>query len=274
MTKVKKTQLLIIIGAVVLFVLLFFANKKPSVQEPTNGEENTVISENIESFVKTARSVLAPELKQQEENLLKQAKGAEKSKWLDSLVTFWDKLKRPDIASFYFEEKAKETKNAVTWFKAGDRYYYSIRFVKEQNELGPLYLSAVRCYESGLKLEPGNAEAKIMLASCYVEGSPDPMKGITMLREIEKTDSNNVTLQLNFAFFSVKSQQWDKAIKRFEKVLQIDSTYIEAYLHLADAYEQMGKKEKTIEMLEMYKHRTDDALAREEIEKYIQQLKN
>ncbi len=274
MTKIKKTQLLLIVGAVVLFVLLFFVNKKPTVQETTNGEETAVISEKIESFVKTARSVLSPELKQNEESLLKKANGPEKVKWLDSLINFWDKLKRPDVASFYFEEKAKESKQAVTWFKAGDRYYYSIRFVKEQNELGPLYLSAVRCYENGLKLEPNNTEAKIMLASCYVEGSPDPMKGITMLREIEKTDSNNVTLQLNFAFFSVKSQQWDKAIRRFEKVLQIDSAYIEAYLHLADAYEQTDKKDKTIEMLEMYKNRTDDALAREEIEKYIQQLKN
>ena len=112
-----------------------------------------------------------------------------------------------------------------------------------------------------------------MLASCLVEGSADPMKGITMLREIEKTDSNNVTLQLNFAFFSVKSQQWDKAIRRFEKVIQIDSAYIEAYLHLADAYEQSGQINKTIEMLEKYKSKTDDALTREEIEKYIQQLK-
>jgi tetratricopeptide (TPR) repeat protein len=95
-----------------------------------------------------------------------------------------------------------------------------------------------------------------------------------MLREIEKTDSNNVTLQLNFAFFSVKSQQWDKAIKRFEKVLQVDSTYIEAYLHLADAYEQSGQKNKTIEMLEKYKSKTDDAMSRQEIDKYIQQLKS
>ncbi len=41
------------------------------------------------------------------------------------------------------------------------------------------------------------------------------MKGIALLRDVEKTDSNNVKLQLTFAFFSVKSQQWDKAIKRF-----------------------------------------------------------
>jgi len=100
------------------------------------------------------------------------------------------------------------------------------------------------------------------------------MKGITMLREIEKTDSNNVKLQMNFALFSVRSQQWDKAITRFNKVLKIDSTYIEAYLHLADAYEQQGNKPKTIDMLEKYVANTNDVTSRQEVKKYIQQLKS
>jgi hypothetical protein len=264
MTNIKKTQLVLIIAAVILFVLLYFAPKKPSTsaKEKTaemSGGNNT---ETIEVFVNTAKGVLSPELKTKAED-----------KNIDSVIVFWDRNRRPDIASFYFEKKVSTINKAVDWFKAGDRYYYSVRFVKDPQEIPVLYQSAMRCYQKGLKLEPDNVDAKIMLASCYVEGSADPMKGISMLREIEKTDSNNVTLQLNFAFFSVRSQQWDKAIKRFEKVLQIDSTYIEAYLHLADAYEQSGQKEKTIEMLEKYKLKTDDAMSRQEIDKYIQQLK-
>jgi hypothetical protein len=263
MTNIKKTQLLLILAAVVLSVLLYFAPKKPSetVKENVTGTPagNT---ETIEVFVNTAKGVLSEEQK---------AKAGNKN--LDSVVVFWDRNKRPDIASYYFEKKVSALNKAVDWFKAGDRYYYSVRFIKDPQEMPLLYQSAMRCYEKGLQLEPGNTDAKIMLASCYVEGSADPMKGISMLREIEKTDSNNVTLQLNFAFFSVRSQQWDKAIRRFEKVLQIDSTYIEAYLHLADAYEQSGQKDKTIEMLEKYKSKTDDAMSRQEIDKYIQQLK-
>jgi tetratricopeptide (TPR) repeat protein len=263
MTKIKKTQLLLLVAAVVLSVLLYFAPKR---SDSTAQEKAADISgknnETIEVFVNTAKSTLAPELK---------AKAEDKN--LDSLIAFWDKNKRPDFASFYFEKKVSGINKAIDWFKAGDRYYYSVRFIKDPSEVPILYQSAMRCYENGLKLDPSNTDAKIMLASCLVEGSPDPMKGITMLREIERTDSNNVTLQLNFAFFSVKSQQWDKAIQRFEKVIQIDSTYIEAYLHLADAYEQAGQKNKTIEMLEKYKAKTNDAMTRQEIDKYIEQLK-
>jgi cytochrome c-type biogenesis protein CcmH/NrfG len=131
----------------------------------------------------------------------------------------------------------------------------------------------MRCFSKGLKLKPNDVDARIMLASCFVEGSQDPMQGITMLREVEKTDSNNVKLQLSFAFFSVKSGQLDKAIARFNKVLKVDSNYIEAYLHLADAYERQGKIPETISALEKYSEKTTDVTAKVEIEKYIQQLK-
>lgn len=263
MTNIKKTQLILVVAAVVLSVLLYFAPKKPSASANEKTEEMPGNhTETIEAFVNSLKGNLSAEQK---------AKAEDKN--LDSVIVFWDRNKRPDIASFYFEKKASAVNKAVDWFKAGDRYYYSVRFIKDPQEIPVLYQSAMRCYENGLKLEPNNTDARIMLASCYVEGSADPMKGVSMLREIEKTDSNNVTLQLNFAFFSVKSQQWDKAIRRFEKVIQIDSTYIEAYLHLADAYEQSGQINKTIEMLEKYKAKSNDAMSRQEIDKYIQQLK-
>jgi tetratricopeptide (TPR) repeat protein len=274
MTGSKKTQLLLIGGAVVLFVLLYFA---PKISSEGNSQKEpqpkAAVTANIESFVKTATGMLAPEARKVNDTYLEKSSGSQKLVSLDSLVEFWNKIKRPDVAAFYFEKKAEINNKSIDWFKAGDRYYYSVRFVKDQEEIPALYQSAMRCYENGLKLEPENTEAKIMLASCYVESSSDPMKGISMLKEIEKTDSNNVTLQLNFAFFSVKSQQWDKAIRRFEKVLEIDSTYIEAYLHLAEAYEQRGDKAKTIEVLEKYAAKTDDILAKQEITKYINQLK-
>jgi tetratricopeptide (TPR) repeat protein len=106
-----------------------------------------------------------------------------------------------------------------------------------------------------------------------VEGTSDPMKGITLLREIEKTDSNNVDLQLAFAAFSSKSGQMDKAIIRFEKVLKLKPDYLEAYLYLADAYEKKGDKQKAIIALESYSSLIEDEGVKKEIKKYINQLK-
>ena len=269
---VKHTKIVLVFSALVLFVLLFIAPKVAPKHSDEDGHDHlnsaTALSDaNLEVYLNLALKNLDSPKKKQNEQLLV-------SKQLDSIIVFWDKLKRPDLAAYYAEELAKEKNKSANWFKAGNRYYYAIQFVQDKTAIPVLYQSATRCFTKGLTLEPSNTDAKIMLASCYVEGSENPMEGIKRLKQIEKTDSNNVKLQLTFAFFSVKSGQLDKAIDRFNHVIKIDSNYIEAYLHLADAYEQQGNNLKTIEMLENYSAKTTDITARLEINKYINQLKN
>lgn len=270
----KNTKLFLVGGALILFVLLFIApNIAPeqhhSDDDGHNHQSETIQADNnanLDVYLKLAEKNLDPTLNKQLSHLIDLKK-------FDSTAVFWNKLKRPDLASVYAEEHAKSTNKAEDWFKAGNRYYYAIPFTQDKTEVPLLYQSAMRCFSKGLKIEPNNVEGKIMLASCFVEGSQNPMQGISMMKEIEKTDSNNVKLQLSFAFFSVKSGQVDKAIRRFEKVLEVDSNYIEAYLHLADIYEQQGNTVKTINMLEKYSAKTNDPLEKTELNKYIQQLK-
>ncbi len=267
----KKIQLLLIGGALVLFVLLFTApkiNPSPEVKkvEAPAGSEAVSDAATLDVYLGQALKSLEPALKEKADGFAAKQKN-------DSLSAFWDRLKRPDLASYYAEEQAKKENKAASWFSAGNRYYYAVQFSKDKSETPALYQCAMRCFNKGLALEPGNIDGQIMLASCYVEGTTNPMEGISRLREVEKTDSNNVKLQLAFAFFSVKSRQFDKAIRRFNKALAADTNRIEIYLHLADAYEQQGETASTIKALEAFAARTPDAMERNEINKYIQQLK-
>jgi len=269
----RTTQIILVIGALILFVLLFIAPKIAPPKTGGNSENGTKqqVSADNNASIEIYKTLAIKNLEPNQAKLLNQLENEKKT---DSLVMFWDKLKRPDIAAVYVEQKALSAKDSsMFWFKAGDRYYYSIQFTQDKTEVPLLYQCAMRCYSKGLKINPRDTDSRIMLASCFVEGTQDPMQGISMMREIEKTDSNNVKLQLSFAFFSVKSGQLDKAITRFKKVLAVDSNYIEAYLHLADAYEQLGKTENTIEVLKKYGAKTTDVTAKVEIAKYIEQLK-
>ena len=275
MTLTRKTQIGLVITAVVLFVLLFLAPKTHSgkLETKENAMAKTTEVVSLETFMTMATKVLKPEEKTTYDALVNTAKNSKIDTAFIPVVQFWDKQKRPDFAAYFVEQIALRSQTSLAYNKAGNRYYYAVRFTKDGNEIPALYQSAMRCYQTVIDKDAKNVEAKIQLAACFVEEGKDPMKGIGMLRDVEKTDSNNVKLQLTFAFFSVKSQQWDKAIKRFEHVLRIDPLYIEAYLHLADAYEQQGQKAKTIEMLEKYASLTEDAMAKQEVLKYIEQLK-
>ena len=275
MTLARKTQIGLVLAAVVLFVLLFLAPKTHSGKLETKVDEMAKTTEvvSLETFIAMATKTLKPDEKNKYDALLKSATNSKIDSAFNTVVQFWDKQKRPDFAAYFVEQTAKRKQTSLAYYKAGERYYYAVRFTKDNNEIPTLYQSAIRCYQEAISMDAKNIDAKIQLAACFVEDGKDPMKGIGLLREVEKTDSNNVKLQLTFAFFSAKSQQWDKAIKRFENVLRIDPLFIEAYLHLADAYEQQGQKTKTIEMLEKYAGLTEDAMAKQEVLKYIEQLK-
>lgn len=264
---VRNTKVLLVAGALVLSVLLFIA---PKVVTTTAKKKSPVQSRNydgtIELYVNQAVKLLDEPGKSKYDSL-------KAAKDFDSLAVTWNQMKRPDIASYYVEKEAERSNTSDNWSKAGSRYYYSVQFCEDKSEIPLLYQSAMRCFSKALKLNPLNNDAKILLASCFVEGTESPMDGISLLREVEKTDSNNIKLQLAFASFSIKSGQYDKAVLRFNKVLRVDSNYAEAYLHLADAYQQLGQTEKTVEMLQRYSAKTTDITEKLEVDKYIKQLK-
>lgn len=263
----RTSRILLIAGSLVLCALLFFAPRTLQGNSPSPKTETASAGiEAMQFYARMAVKTLAGADASRLERFTKEEQA-------DSLIHFWLEKRRPDLAALSAEEKALRSGTAEDFFAAGNRYYTAVRFNRDESATPALFQSAIRNFSNGLKKDPGNVDAKIMLASCYVEGSADPMKGITLLKEVEKTDSNNVKLQLSFAFFSVTSGQLDKAEQRFRKALKADSTYIEVYLHLADLYERQGDIAAAIEALTAYATRTGDITARVEANKYIQQLK-
>ncbi len=276
MKSVTKKQIAVLAGSLIIVVLLLVANTKlPDNKEDVKSSEHAgPTTAGMASIVENAVNALTADQKAAVQKLeAATASAADKKSAYEQLINRWDSLHQPVVAAYYVEKAALASPTEQNWTEAGNRYYMSVRFVTE-TERQLLYSKAIGCFEKALELNPSAIETKISLASCYVEGSTDPMKGIGMLREVEKVDSNNVNLQLNFAFFSEKSGQWDRAIKRFEKVLKIKPDFIEAYLHLADAYKQKGDNANAIKSLEKYLMLVDDASIKTEVQNYINQLKN
>jgi len=86
---------------------------------------------------------------------------------------------------------------------------------------------------------------KLMQAIELVNG-PNPMEGITILREIVADDQDNVDAHYWLGVFSVKSGQYDKAIERFNKVMTIEPTYLAAYIDMGGLYMEMDSAQKAL----------------------------
>jgi tetratricopeptide (TPR) repeat protein len=171
---------------------------------------------------------------------------------------------------------ARETDTEQAWMAAASDFLKGARFVP--NEKKPvLYQGAIRAFEKVLAVNPNNLSAKTNLGTSIVESSSflgtQPMKGITLLREVIQKDSNNIEANLQLGLFSVTSRQFEKAVERFHRILRIDSARIDMYIYLGDTYLAMGEKSKAITSYEKYKVSVTDTLIVKNINDYIKKLK-
>ena len=235
-------QKLIILLAVVLAVLLYFAPKIPSEKKEAAKEDS-----DFSSQFEEAKKNISSEQK-----------------------TIFDRLEQ----GF---KKAKEDNNEQSWIASADDFLKSARFIQGDKK-AVLYKGAINGFEKALGFNSDNLSTKTNLGTSIVESSSllgnQPMKGITLLREVIQKDSNNIEANLQLGLFSVTSQQFQKAIERFHRILRIDSTHIDMYVYLGDTYLTMGEKQKAIESYENYKIRVKDTLIIKDIDEYIKKLKN
>ena len=68
------------------------------------------------------------------------------------------------------------------------------------------------------------------------DNAQSQMKGILQMRSLSEKHPENADLQWNMGLFSIQSGQYEKAVARFEKVINIDAQRLDAYMQLAMSY--------------------------------------
>jgi len=277
MRKPGPAQFGVLVACALTVVLLSFVNTVPKAkaQTETHVEHSGV---DLNALIEEEKSLLTPDqagvVASLENAIRNESDVVRRGVMYDSLVKVLGAYSRYVFAAYYAEEKAKANNGSGNdWMAAGERYRSACSFQKDEAHLPPLYESSIRCFNKALQLEPNNLDAKVGLGIAIVDGTADPMKGITILREVEAADSNHINMQLALADFAVRSKQYDKAIARFEHVLRIKPEYYAIHLSLAELFEAQNNTPKVIYHLEAYAAVTDDPVMKAEIEKVLENLK-
>lgn len=80
-----------------------------------------------------------------------------------------------------------------------------------------------------------------------------PMRGIAMLREVLSEDPDHVKANYWMGEFSWISGQFDKAVPRFKKVLEVEPNNVDAAKRLTTVYIQLQQNEKAKSVVETFK---------------------
>ena len=98
------------------------------------------------------------------------------------------------------------------------------------------------------------------------------MKGVSLLKEVVATDSNNVQAIFTLGMLSIQSSQFEKAQERFEKLIKLEPFNPEYYFYLGEVYAKSGNVAKAIKTYETCKTLVTDKEAKKEIDQIINKL--
>lgn len=101
-----------------------------------------------------------------------------------------------------------------------------------------------------------------------------PMRGIGLLKQIADENPEYAEAQFQLGKLSMQSRQFDKAVGRFEKVLELAPDRVKALFYLGNAHASLGNKELAIRVFEKYLEYDEASEDREQVMNLITELKN
>jgi tetratricopeptide (TPR) repeat protein len=172
---------------------------------------------------------------------------------------------------FIYEKLANISSNIDDWLNSGISYSNATIFVEDNSSKLYLINKATSSFKKVLELDSNHIDAKIGLGSILVEVSETPMEGIKLLKEVVDIFPLNIKANKALGLFSLQSNQYDKAIDRFQTVVyQVEDA--ESFFYLATAYNKKGLRNKAVETYKKSKTLTKDKILTEYIDKQLRSI--
>jgi tetratricopeptide (TPR) repeat protein len=189
------------------------------------------------------------------------------------LARLWDAQGFRLIAAGYLLKIAGRLGDERSWLSAGLKYYDIARMSEDTARQVFAQKQAIGAFEKVIALNENNIDAKNALAICLVQNDLDVMRGVQLLKDVVKRDSNNVEANLTLAMLSERSGQLDKARARFEKLVQIQPLNPEYYFYLGEIYAKLEMKQEAIKTFETCITLLPDEAAKKEVQQIVENIK-
>ncbi len=280
----KKQQWILILGGVLLIAIVYFGTSTDTPKSSTKAEPATQDTHNhsvtTEDLLAKAKQRISPE-QVQRLALLEQAvvRGDVKDQQIHvyhQLARFWSDSARIFEPYAYYSSEAAKLENSEKSLTFAAQLFLD-NLITEADPAMQHWLgeNAKVLLDKALVINPANDSTKIGLGICYMFGniSDNPMQGILEVRKVVQEHPENLYGQMVLGMGGKKSGQYDKAIERFNTVLQKQPGNLEAIFNLAECYELKGDKANAIKWYQQAKELVKVPEAKTALDKRISELR-
>ncbi len=207
----------------------------------------------LESLIRAARPDLTPAqmatLASLEERLVAaEDNEEEKSDLQEQLAGEWYRAGQPAISGIYARQIAENVGTEEAWSITATTFNLCLQRQSSDEKTRQFCASqAEQAYQAAISLNPENADNRINLALAYTDYPPrdNPMKGILMLRDLEKKYPENARVYITLGQLAIKTNQLDRAVLRLEKAVALAPDNPDAVCPLAKVYENLDRGEES-----------------------------
>ena len=107
-----------------------------------------------------------------------------------------------------------------------------------------------------------------------IQGGGAPMAGIKKLLGVLEKDPNHLGALRQLGFMSIQTGQYEKAVKRFTKIIEVNPEEAMAYYMLAQAYEGLNNKYEAVSAYNKYVELEEDEAKIEAVKNRIKEINN
>ena len=202
----------------------------------------------------------------------KKAENPEKSaNFADSLAITFADLNFHDSAAYYALQALELDSTQIRLLSAANNHFEAFNYAVELEEKEYWGQLSRKYYQSALDNNPQLHDEKTKMALTFLP--TQPMQGVLLLREVIEAAPNNRLALYNLGLLSLQSNQFDKAVQRFEALVAAYPDDLEGQFYLGVSYFESGASIKAKDQFEQLQGLDISPEMQSNLEAYMEELK-
>jgi tetratricopeptide (TPR) repeat protein len=236
------------------------------------GKDN--LSDSISLSIADAHEEMSDELKVKISAFkvrLEKAGPGESQPIIDSLTAIFKSASQFDSAAIYYERLVPIYNDEEHILKAGELYYEAYSYAMSREMASYLGGKARLYYSMILEDDSTRLDLKNKIAMTFVSSS-NPMRGITMLREILQADPENENAIFNMGLLSLQSGQYSRAVEYFKSLVELSPDNMQGQFYLGLCFYELGDEVSAKIQFELVKSMANDPTILATVQDYLNEI--